>query len=47
MEIIALAGWLLAIIFGAGWWIEHRGIAGIKRDLEDAQREIRNRTTRK
>ena len=25
--------------FGAGYWVSHRGVAGITSDLEDARRE--------
>ena len=43
MEIFAIAGWIVAAICGAGWWISHRGLAGIKRDLADAKREVEKR----
>ena len=43
MDLFTILGWLLAIIFGIGWWIEHRGMAGIKSDLADAKREIQTR----
>lgn len=46
MEILAGIGWLLAFVFGLGWWIEHRGVAGIKTDLENARREIQTRITK-
>lgn len=40
---LGLLGWSLAAGFGIGWWIEHRGIAGIKTDLADAKRELQKR----
>ena len=43
MDLFTILGWLLAIIFGIGWWIEHRGVTGIKSDLADAKREINKR----
>lgn len=36
-------GWLVAIGLGIGWWLDHRGMAGIKSDLADAKREIKKR----
>lgn len=39
MEILGILGWLIAIGLGVGWWIDRRGIAGIKSDLADAKRE--------
>lgn len=32
-------GWGLAVAIGIGWWVDHRGIAGIKSDLADAKSE--------
>lgn len=43
MTTFAIVGWLLAIGLGIGWWIEHRGVAGIRSDLADAKREIGKR----
>lgn len=40
MTTFAIIGWLLATGLGIGWWIDHRGIAGIKSDLADAKREV-------
>ena len=37
MTLLGILGWVVAIAFGLGWWIEHRGIAGIKSDLADAK----------
>ncbi len=39
MTTFTIIGWLLAAGLGIGWWIDHRGIAGIKSDLADAKRE--------
>jgi hypothetical protein len=39
-------GWLLAVGLGVGWWIDHRGAAGIKSDLADARRELQSRVKR-
>lgn len=39
MTFIHWFGWLVAIGLGLGWWIDHRGVAGIKSDLSDARRE--------
>ncbi|HEY4773407.1 MAG TPA: hypothetical protein VIH40_01180 [Xanthobacteraceae bacterium] len=36
MTAFAIIGWLLAAGLGIGWWLDHRGIAGIKSDLADA-----------
>jgi hypothetical protein len=36
-------GWVVALGLGVGWWIDHRGIAGIKSDLADAKRELERR----
>lgn len=36
-------GWLVAAGIGIGWWLDRRGIAGIRRDLADAKRELQNR----
>lgn len=36
---LALIGWLAAAGFGIGWWIDHRGLVGIKSDLADAKAE--------
>lgn len=46
MDWLSLTGWLLALGLGIGWWIDHRGTAGIRSDLADAKREIQNRTKR-
>ena len=43
MDLFTILGWLLAIGLGVGWWIEHRGVAGIKSDLANAKREIQAR----
>jgi hypothetical protein len=43
MTLLGYAGWALAAVFGVGWWISHRGLAGIRRDIADARREIRTR----
>ena len=40
MTMAAIAGWMLAVALGAGWWIDHRGIAGIRRDLADAKAQF-------
>ena len=43
MTTFAIIGWLLAAGLGVGWWIEHRGIAGVKSDLVNAKKEIETR----
>ena len=43
MDWFAILGWLLATGIGIGWWIEHRGVTGIKSDLANAKREIQAR----
>ena len=42
-EIIA---WGLVLGLGLGWWLDHRGAAGIRRDYADAKREIDARLRR-
>ena len=43
MTSLTILGWLVALFLAIGWWIDHRGIAGIRSDLADAKREIENR----
>lgn len=43
MDWLGIAGYVIAAILGAGWWLERRGVPGIKRDLADAKREVGNR----
>lgn len=39
MTTYAIIVTLLAVGLGVGWWVDHRGIAGIKSDLSDTRRE--------
>lgn len=43
MDLMGIAGWVIAIGLGIGWWVDHRGVAGIRSDLADAKRELQKR----
>lgn len=40
---VGVIGWAGFAVCGLGWWIKHRGVAGIMRDLADARSEVEKR----